>query len=432
MRRYIPRPDERMQPPSLICIDTDMVERNPKYDGLHVFKLDLSRLNSGDVLLTRNAETASSRDKLQSDVVAKATGGNFNHALLCTKPPTFVEAIRHGVSNISVQNCFAHDLKNVRLLRYHDSATASEAGSVALPFVGRRYSVHAALRSILPNVQMSVVPEHELFCSALVAAAFRKAGAAEFAALDPMKVTPATLEKATYFKDVTSDAFVRILSPSNIEELNALDGDGGVSPYAGQAKLFQSYCDVLLPLIGKFIDETPIPPYTIKPTSFLECMVFIAAVQRECDKLPDAVAESARSKIVSIDDVAYALLSDGRYEEMQRAAAAIDENTSQDVIAQSFAANPDIDLNEMRGLIIATRQQISSRSKGLGDSNLRGYSRVFDKWLRFSEEVVGALTQRLRALEEVFARVFPSTDLNLDASVETVGSYGRDLPSKST
>jgi len=70
-----------------------MVERNPKYDGLHVFKLDLNRLNSGDVLLTRNAETASSTAKLVSDLIAKTTGGNFTHALLCTKPPTFIEAV---------------------------------------------------------------------------------------------------------------------------------------------------------------------------------------------------------------------------------------------------------------------------------------------------------------------------------------------------
>jgi hypothetical protein len=161
----------------------------------------------------------------------------------------------------------------------------------------------------------------------------------------------------------------------------------------------------------KPIDETPVPPYTIKPPGFLECMVFIAAVRRECDKLPDTVAESARSKIVSIDDVAYALLSDGRYEEMQRAADAMDENVSRELIAESFAANPDIDLNETRGLIIATRQQISSRSKGLDAPNLRGHSRVFDKWLSFCEEVVGCLTLRLRALEEVFARVFPSEQI---------------------
>jgi hypothetical protein len=388
-----------------------MAERNPKYDGLHVFKLDLSKLNSGDVLLTRNADTASSRGKFQSDLIAKATGGNFSHALLCTKPPAFIEAIGHGVSNISVQNCFAHDLKNVQLLRYHDSATASKAGSVALPLLGQRYSIRAALRSILPNVQMLDVPEDELFCSALVAAAFRKAGAPGFATIDPMKVTPATLEKATYFKDVTSKAFVRILSPSNIEEMSALDGDRGASPMARQAELFQSYYDVLLPLIGKFIDETPELTCTIKPTSFLECMMFIAAARLACEMLPGAVAESPRSEIISIDDVACELLSDGRYEEMQRAATAIDEQTSQCTIAESFAADPDIDLADTRGLIIATRQQIASRSGVLGDPNLRGRSRVYDKWLSMSEEVVKVQTLRLRTLEEVFARVFPSEQI---------------------
>jgi uncharacterized protein YycO len=175
-----------------------MIQRNPRYDGLHVYKVDLTKLMPGDVLLTRNAETALPPAKIFASLITIATDGNFSHAMLCTRPPTFIEAIGRGVSNVSVQNCFAHDLKNVRLLRYHNSATADEAGSVALRFVGQRYSFHAALHSVLPNVQILDVPEDRLFCSALVAAAFRKAGAPEFAAVDPMKVKPATLEKATY------------------------------------------------------------------------------------------------------------------------------------------------------------------------------------------------------------------------------------------
>jgi hypothetical protein len=65
-----------------------MAERNPRYDGLDVFKPDLNKLLSGDVFLTRNAVSTSFKGKVQSDAIANATGGNFSHALLCTIPPT--------------------------------------------------------------------------------------------------------------------------------------------------------------------------------------------------------------------------------------------------------------------------------------------------------------------------------------------------------
>ncbi|MGB7101378.1 MAG: hypothetical protein WBD95_21750 [Xanthobacteraceae bacterium] len=385
-----------------------MVERNPKYDGLHVFKPDLTKLKSGDVLLTRNVETVSSRNKIQSDLVMKATGGNFSHALLCTKPPTFIEAIGQGVSNISVQNCFAHDLKNVKLLRYSDSAIGSAAGSIALPLLGQKYSIRAALQSILPNIQVSNVPEGQLFCSALVAAAFQKAGASEFSSIDPMKVTPAVLEKATYFQDVTSDVFVRILSPSNIEQMSALDGDRSESPMLAQAGLFQSYCDTLLPRINAFISQTPELTFTKRPTSFLECLMFIPAASQACDSLLEAVAGNSRSAIAEIDNLAYELLSDGRLEEMIRAATVIDETSSQYIIAQSFAPSPDIDLADIKGLIVATREQVDSRSQILGHADLHGRSRAFDEWLRISEKIVEIQKQRLQILEEVRGRVFPS------------------------
>ncbi|MHC2336989.1 hypothetical protein ACVIW0_006278 [Bradyrhizobium sp. USDA 4454] len=40
-----------------------MTERNPRNDGLHVFKLDLSAMQPCDVILTRNAEAATAKEK---------------------------------------------------------------------------------------------------------------------------------------------------------------------------------------------------------------------------------------------------------------------------------------------------------------------------------------------------------------------------------
>ena len=246
-----------------------MVERNPKYDGRYVYVIELSKLRPGDILLTRNAETASAKVKIQSSAIIKATRGVYSHAMLCTVPPTFIEAIGHGVSNISAQRCFVHDLKNVRVLRYPDAAIAEDAGGCALPYLGQHYSIEKAIRLNLPKENLVKVNDDKLFCSALVAAAYRKAGAKEFEKIDPMKVTPATLEKANYFTNVTEDVFVRILSPRNIEEMGALDGDRQSSPMEQEVYLFQEFSGICLPKIREFIKTTPEITFELVPTTFL-------------------------------------------------------------------------------------------------------------------------------------------------------------------
>jgi hypothetical protein len=273
--------------------------------------------------------------------------------------------------------------------------------------LGQRYSIKKAVRLILPSARLADVPDNELFCSALVAAVFRKAGAQELGTADPMKVTPATLEKAAYFADVTEAVFVPILSPSNIEEMGALDGDRAVSPLGGQAELFQEFCSVLLPIIRNFIDGTPELTFTKVPANFLECLMFIAAAQAASSRLPSEIGSKVRTKISTIDKTAYELLADGRFEEMQRNATARDEESLQYTINQSFLPDPDIDLEDTRSLMAATRQQISSRSALFDDRERMERARATHKWLEISAEVVEVLKRRLVGLEESFRRTFP-------------------------
>lgn len=379
-----------------------MIERNPKYDGLYVYVIDLSKLKPGDVLLTRNAETASTKAGIKSSAIAKATGGSYSHAMLCTVPPTFIEAVGHGVSNISAQRCFAHDLKNVRLLRYPNAAIAADAGSYALPYMGQHYSIRKAIQSILPQETLAKVSDDKVFCSGLVAAAYRKAGAKEFEKTDPMKVTPATLEKAEYLTDVTDDVFVRILSPSNIEEMSALDGDRQPSPMEQEVYLFQEFSGILLPKIIDFINTTPEITFGMIPKTFLDCVPFIEAARNFCEARP--TLQEARRKIAEIDDTAYSLLADGRFESIRAEAMAHDEAEIRYTIEQSFLPKPDINRRETIALIAATKQQIYSRS---GKPRRPEISRVAKKWQETSNESVEYFKRRLAGLEEVAQRVFP-------------------------
>lgn len=387
-----------------------MADRNPKYDGLQVFKIDVAKLRSGDVLLTRNVETTSSKGRLKADVIMKATGGNFSHALLCTVPPTFIEAIGHGVSNLTALRCFVHDLKNVRLLRYHDPLIAMRAASEALPLIGKKYSVKKAVCSILPSAKLADLPDDEIFCSALVAAAFRKVGAEELKRVDPMKVTPATLEKATFLSDITDQVFIQILSPSNIEEMTALDGDRVDSPLDPQAALFQEFCAQLLPMIHDFIDNTPVLTFQKTPTTFLEAVLFIGAASAACNGLPNNVAEPAKAKLQAIDNLAFSFLNDSRYQEMRKAATANDDEGLQYTVEQSFLADPDIDMHDTRSTIASTREQIEHRSRIFAHSEMNT-SRTTTKWLEIQSEVVDCQKRRLAVLEEIFRRVFPGEPL---------------------
>ncbi|WP_338702080.1 YiiX/YebB-like N1pC/P60 family cysteine hydrolase (plasmid) [Bradyrhizobium sp. 26S5] len=383
-----------------------MKEKNPRYNGLWVFKPDLTKLRPGDVILTRNAEASSFKGKRRSDIIAKVTRGKFSHALICTALPTLIEALADGVSNISAQNCFVHDLKHVRVLRYPNQAIARAAASEAFKFFGKEYSVQAALRSVLPGVPISDSGDDKTFCSALVAAVYRVAGAPEFASIHPMKTTPATLEKSAHFADVTSDVFVSVLSPSNIEEMSALDGDRAVSPMAGQSKLLNSYYAKLSVPIDEFFAQYP--TLTLKkPTSFFECLPFINSACIAANRLPDhPEANKAREQVRFIDDLAFELLLEGKWQAMMKAAQAIDDEGMRYSLEESFKADPDVNLADTLGMIKATQDQIVSRSSILIDPV--GQSHVWDEWVRMTHEAVSELNTRLNVLNEVLERVFPS------------------------
>lgn len=386
-----------------------MIARNPRYDGLYVFKPDLTKLLSGDIFLTRNAESTSFKGKAQSDTIATAIGGNFSHALLCTTPPTLIEAIGDGVSHVTAQNCFAHDLKHVRVLRYKNKKIAKTAGSIALRFLGKGYSLRSAIRSAIPSASVPELPGDQTFCSALVATAFRAAGAPEFETIDPARTTPATLEMATCFDDVTSEVFSKILAPPNIEKMNALDGDRMPSPLAGQTKLFNGYHAKLSPLIQAFLNQYPDFP-SQKLDSFTDCIDFIITTLAVVRRLPCSVeVDEALRQLISIDEAAFNLLAEGKWQEMARAAQISDDASHRYSLEESFKRKPDVSLDDLQGMIHATELQVTSRSSILDDPERPlGVSRVWDEWIKIAQRIIESQQRRLVILREVRDRVFPS------------------------
>jgi hypothetical protein len=169
-----------------------VVERNSRYDGVYVFKLLLSKLLPGDIILTRNREASGFKGRRQSDIIAKATRGNFSHAMICTTLPTAVEALGDGVATLSLTNTFCHTLENLRVLRYPDRTLARAAASKAMMFLGQGYSVRDAVLSVMPGTTQPQRVSEGTFCSALVATAFCATEAPEFVGVEPLRRHPET------------------------------------------------------------------------------------------------------------------------------------------------------------------------------------------------------------------------------------------------
>jgi uncharacterized protein YycO len=385
-----------------------MGRTNHRYDGLYVFVLNLAKLQRGDVILTRNAESSSLKEKAVSYAITVGSRGSFSHALMCTTRPTLIEAIKDGVSNINAQRCFVHELNNIRVLRYPDAAIAGAAANAAMMFFSMGYSVRAAIASVVPAAKSYRKHDDRTFCSALVAAAFRTAKAPEFLFLDPMRTTPATLQKLAQFVDVTSDVCKRVLSPCNIEEMSALDGDRTPSLMGGQSKLMNSYyLQISVPIDQLMARHQTLTEH--RPNSFFECLKFVSSLCMAASWLPDSDETAEIRKMAErIDALGFALLREGKLEAMEAATEAHDNEIIRYTLEESYKEDPDIDLEDTQSLIRASREQIQSRLSILNDPDRPpGVSLFWDEWTRMTRGSVTYFENRITKLSEALERAFP-------------------------
>ncbi len=187
------------------------------------FVFDPLHLRAGDVVL-EFANDKSSR------LIAKFDGGSFSHALMWVGGTDFIEATDGGSRVVSFRRIVVSDPNRWMLLRYVGAGELSEEVSLAaareargLSFVP--YSYKGAIASITPAAKPRIT---ELFCSQLVAEAYRRVGHEAVPGQLPHKVTPKSLE--------TSPAFVEITMPLIEVSADAVppDYDRGVE-YASSA-----------------------------------------------------------------------------------------------------------------------------------------------------------------------------------------------------
>jgi hypothetical protein len=379
-------------------------EHNPFYDGLTVFCFDVSQLQPGDIILTRNRRDENKIGRTQSSVIAAAGRSNFSHALICVQPPTMVEAIGSGVSTISIANSFYHEERDVRVLRYHDPVVARRAAAKAGLFLGKGYSVRLAIQSVLPTIAVASKPMVKTFCSALVAAAYRGSGAAEFQSINPYRTTPGDLTRMDFLEDVTAQVARSLLAPLNVEELTALDGERRPSPFDGQAKaLFALHASVAGD-IEAFIRDWDLSLEI--PTTFFETLDFLVKALKWATEGSDPLKNAYTPALQLIDQKLANAFDRSELQGMNMLADERDAESLARNLSESFETEPDIDIDAARAMLEATAGQIASRSWLLEDEHrAAGLSLAWDRWCDLSASSITALKNRQTILREVLHRI---------------------------
>lgn len=381
---------------------------NPKYDGLYVYAPLVSALRPGDILLTHNVEGGDLKGKALSQTILAASGGSFDHALICTAPPTFVEAVDIGVCTLSLQRCFTHSLPTVRVLRYADPAVAAHAAQRAQLQVGRTYSKRKAAASVFSETIIDEIKHKGIFCSALVAQAFTDAGAPEFAATKVSKTTPATLEKMACLIDVTDQVFRKILSPPNIEAMSALDGARAETPSVRQTFITMAYAATLVPAADAIVEA--FPEAELEPAdTFFDAMQFVVRAMDARGKIPEPRRADFDAHVAILDDMAALCVSSGELLAVQDALAEIETAEMQRDLAESFKLKPDIDLVATREVAHTTIGQIEGRQTAIDELTAwsAGRSKALTAWAKLQAPTIVSLKARLATCREILGRLDP-------------------------
>ena len=362
-------------------------------------------VEAGDILLTSNVFSDDRMGLKQSGVIRRMTGGRFSHALICSSPPVFVEAIGTGVSTLSLVRCFAHDVANVRLLRYPDRTVARKAAKLAQYEIGRDYSVARAVRSVFPARILDRVDDHGIFCSALVAQVFISAGASLFGKTPVDRTTPATLDKLSGLIDLTSTAFRSGLMPRNAETMSALDGDRAPTLSARQTELSADCARAVWPMVEVLIAGYPEAGLAAQPAFYSILKLLTEAIDRR-DAVPADRRDAFDRDVRALDRGLATSLRGGELAALLTEIENVDGKGMMMAIAQSFAEKPDVDLDGMQGMLKAGIVQLDERNEAIDAWERWGPSRseALALYLPIERSAAAGIVRRNQAAREILER----------------------------
>ena len=198
------------------------------------FAFDASKLNPGDILLSTVPNDRT------SIAIRIGTWSRFSHAAISTDPPLFIEAVGIGTRPFSILRIGVKDKRWVRMLRLKATVTnhadrALDAGKRANTYLGRGYWLVGALAAKIPGANLQ--ERTGVFCSHLVAQAYREAGVDLVPGLPPHKVTPKALSRSPLLRDITEDILIPTAQEKWPMELDLTDVGIGPGPVDQEIKI---------------------------------------------------------------------------------------------------------------------------------------------------------------------------------------------------
>lgn len=303
------------------------------------------KIRPGDIILVRG-------DNLASKGIRAATRGQFSHAMICVDPPTMIEAVPGHVRNLTLSRCYIENIKNIRVLRYPDQSISVKAAREASLWLDMPYSFLAAICS-LKNMP-SRHSDRGVFCSRLVAEAFRKAGGDFLDGQPTSKITPAMIEAEPILQDITASSFELAPAGYNLGALSALDV--GVLPWVVDEipQIRRSCAEDVLPALREY--ENAYPTKKIIP-SFMRIIELLV----DGEELSTHGAESERKHLAAIDRALYAaILSNNLKASYCNLVKTMEEETAH-LISDSFQSTPNFDITSIEQNI-ANSKRIDRRA----------------------------------------------------------------------
>ncbi|MBP5099608.1 YiiX/YebB-like N1pC/P60 family cysteine hydrolase [Pseudomonas protegens] len=188
----------------------DSLTRRPAQPAARCFLLDVSKLQVGDILLSRN-------DALQSSLIQSVTGCGFSHAALFVHDGgVLIEAIQAGVKLSSMLGRAARARGSIKVLRLkaHIVLDKTQLASIAKSHVHKRYWLKGALLTQVATARSPSADEDRLFCSQLIASTFAECGV-PLSGQPAHLMTPGDLERSDLLVDVTDSVII----PSPVADL---------------------------------------------------------------------------------------------------------------------------------------------------------------------------------------------------------------------
>jgi hypothetical protein len=156
-----------------------------------MFLLDMSMLEIGDILLTREK-------KVLSKGVRHFSAGDYSHAMLYVAQGSYIHSDRKGVHSDNIQRKLFKRKDDIKVIRVCDFKNFSKVCEYARNRVGTEYTIKDAIKSVASKSDK--ISNDRQFCSRLVAESYYYAGLK--LVQDPHFCTPSELDLSPYVKNV--------------------------------------------------------------------------------------------------------------------------------------------------------------------------------------------------------------------------------------